>query len=332
MKKEEIIQSIKIITLSLILSFGINFVSAQITPPAGAPGSYNVLGPLNTGSSSQSKDGELKFFLVTPVFNFNITTGDALIASLNLNFNFSHYVEDLSSSGIKTDGLSTDNLVINPLANASGGDRPLCVEADGTLGICAPSSNVVVPHGSQVFTSSGTFTVPSGVTQVVVTAVGGGGGGGGGKRFANGSQINVLNYDIEGTGGTGGNTLFNNLVVANGGNGGTGAWGHPTGANGHYCVYGTDGDGGTTGSGKTSPTIFTPNGNGGNGGNPNNGGCYGGGGGSGLSTTGTIIPVSSGAVIPVTIGSGGSGGASTDPAVDPYPGSSGNGGYLKVQW
>ena len=159
MKKEEIIQSIKIITLSLILSFGINFVSAQITPPAGAPGSYNVIGPLNAGPSSQSKSGDLKFFLVTPMLGFN--TGDALFASLNLNFipNFSHYVDDLSSNGIKTDGLATDSLQINPMAGGTG-DRPVCFEPDGTLSICN-SPGVCGTANGKYLDSKPTLTSPT---------------------------------------------------------------------------------------------------------------------------------------------------------------------------
>lgn len=60
----------------------------------------------------------------------------------------------------------------------------------------------------QVFTSSGTFTVPSGITAVKVTLVGGGGGG----------QSNFGG----GTGGTGGTSSFNG-VSATGGAGNTGS-------------------------------------------------------------------------------------------------------------
>ena len=54
----------------------------------------------------------------------------------------------------------------------------LNVTADGLL------SN---KHGSQMFTVSGTFTVPSGVTTVFITGCGAGGGGGGGSYNAGGA-------------------------------------------------------------------------------------------------------------------------------------------------
>lgn len=47
--------------------------------------------------------------------------------------------------------------------------------------------------GIQTFTSSGTFTVPAGVTTIYVTLVGSGGGGGGGNYYG----------DYGGNGGTG---------------------------------------------------------------------------------------------------------------------------------
>lgn len=65
----------------------------------------------------------------------------------------------------------------------------------------------VAPYANQqTFTSSGTFTVPAGVTTVAVMAVGGGGGGG----TAGGSR-----------GGTGGTTTFGSYLTAPGGGGGS---------------------------------------------------------------------------------------------------------------
>jgi hypothetical protein len=102
---------------------------------------------------------------------------------------------------------------------------------------------------SQAFTSSGTFTVPAGVTTVYVTACGGGGGGGSGGVYVNTSPARVggnggrggnsvpcyrekvtvtagasITVTI-GTGGSAGTAKTNNGSGNNGGNGGTTSFG-----------------------------------------------------------------------------------------------------------
>ena len=78
---------------------------------------------------------------------------------------------------------------------------------DATVQTTAPIGGI----RSQLFTSSGTFTVPAGVTALKVTLAGGGGGGGGGQRGGfNG-----------GTGNTGGATSFGG-IQQNGATGGLG--------------------------------------------------------------------------------------------------------------
>lgn len=56
---------------------------------------------------------------------------------------------------------------------------------------------LIKTHGTQTFTSDGTFTVPDGVTKIWVTACGGGGGGGGARRG-----------DAAGAGGNGGSCII----------------------------------------------------------------------------------------------------------------------------
>lgn len=101
--------------------------------------------------------------------------------------------------------------------------------------------------GTQLFTASGTFTVPTGVTKVFVTMCGGGGGGGGGDGESwsgaggggGGSYINkqltvtpgnayTVTVGAGGTagarnasGGAGGSTSIGALLTATGGGGGT---------------------------------------------------------------------------------------------------------------
>lgn len=120
----------------------------------------------------------------------------------------------------------------------------LFVQTDGTnWKVVAGSSNLLAVHGSQAFTASGTFTVPTGVTLLRrVLVVGGGGGswgsgsstsaaGAGGGGFAilyniavtPGQQITVsigaggLGGAVNAAGGSGGTTSFGSYVSATGG-------------------------------------------------------------------------------------------------------------------
>lgn len=99
-------------------------------------------------------------------------------------------------------------------------------------------------HGIQIFNSSGTFTAPSGITKIFVSMVGGGGGGGAsdtvGSGGGGGGGASLLNYPytvivgnnytvtvgakglgiIGSTGGNGGQSIFDTVLIVNGGNGG----------------------------------------------------------------------------------------------------------------
>jgi hypothetical protein len=161
-------------------------------------------------------------------------------------------------------------------------------------------------QAAQLFTSSGTFTVPAGVTAVKVTVVGGGGGGGGSWTQ---------------NAGAGGTTSFGAFVSATGGGGGQG---------GSSNLGGTGGSGGTSsssflfspgnqgGRGYTQSSAYstidvagsgsfpdTPyfSGNRGRGGNATAAGGGGGGGGTGISWVTGLTP---GSTVSVTIGGAGS--------------------------
>ena len=147
------------------------------------------------------------------------------------------------------------------------------------------------PTGQQNFTSSGTFTVPTGVTSIAVVVVGGGGGGGGSE-----------DSDETGGGGGGGALAYvNNLsvtagesltvTVGSGGNGGNGDSGGSSGgfsrlARGGTTLAQANGGGGGQhrGSGGSGGTVSTgTGGSGGQGGqgSDRNGSNSGGGGGAG---------------------------------------------------
>jgi len=101
----------------------------------------------------------------------------------------------------------------------------------GSSGVTFPDSTTLASAGgiipglkSQIFNSSGTFTVPTGVTAIKVTCVGGGGGAG---------------NNAGGNGNAGGATTFSN-VSANGGNGGaySGGAGNPGNGGGSSLAFG----------------------------------------------------------------------------------------------
>ena len=157
-----------------------------------------------------------------------------------------------------------------------------------------------VPVGQQDFTSSGTFTVPTGVTQVSAVVVGGGGGGG-----------NATNDDEPGAGGAGGGLSYGTFSVTPGesltvtvGSGGQ---------NGN-----TGGTGGTSSLSRGGTTLLS--GGGGSGGSSTDFGASGGGSGGssgGTERDGGGTGGNGGSTSDSTTGAGGGGGAA---------GYSGNGG------
>ena len=189
---------------------------------------------------------------------------------------------------------------------------------DGTTQTTAPIASSYSGVYRQIFTSTGSFTVPTGVTAVKVTAIGGGGGGGGT------------------TGGTGGTTSFGTYVSAAGGAGtassglrGTGgactfsgvassfAWpaSYGNGIAGTGGCVPTAGPGGTPGFLPGGPFPTYGNGGAGDVGN--------GGGGAGGYGNATITGLTSGSSITVTVGAGGTGTGGGSTAVS---------GLLIVEW
>lgn len=173
-----------------------------------------------------------------------------------------------------------------------------------------------------IFSTPGstTWTVPAGVTRVIIRAVGGGGGGGEGGRngVSNGAA-----------GGNGADTIFNSIVVGAGGLGGSlglaaGGGGFATALN--FADFYLGGNGGTTlGAGSTGQ--YTAGFSGGNGGGPGSGGQGAGGGGGGASSfaNGGNGSAGDGSSAP-TAGTFGSGGGGSGGFASGGGGSGGSGG------
>lgn len=197
-------------------------------------------------------------------------------------------------------------------------------------------------HNKQRFTSSGNFTVPSGVTKVWVSMAGGGGSGGGGKRFNAGG------------GGAGGALMAQEVAVTPGqqisvtvGSGGAGVSPGFDGQDGGATIFGgitagggkggNQGDGEGQGTGGAGGTISGATGvAGGRGGdrggrNPGNGGgnIFGSGGDGGDRRS--YIGIPGGSASGYGAGGGGGAGNDTDPNLR-SAGGAGSQGFVLMEW
>lgn len=131
---------------------------------------------------------------------------------------------------------------------------------DNSTQITAANPSVYVGMRSQVFTSSGTFTIPAGINAIKVSLQGGGGGGGGAAystnygTFGNGGAGGNGGY-AEGylTGLTPGNTLT--ITIGAGGAGGAANVGVTSYFNGRLGSNGTTGGTSTISSGTQTITA-----------------------------------------------------------------------------
>jgi len=171
---------------------------------------------------------------------------------------------------------------------------------NGTTQTTAAAASSYVGGRGQVFTASGTFTVPTGVTAIKVTVVGGGGGSAGSSSF----------------GGVGGTTTFTGYVSATGGGRGnfsaeSDAAGTATSADltipGQKGYGSAGGSAGGGGWGQWGDSASTPSTGYGNGARRTSADGFGGGAGAGVGTR-YITGLTSGAGITVTIGGGGGAG------------------------
>jgi hypothetical protein len=184
------------------------------------------------------------------------------------------------------------------------------IKGFGIKNISPTAKTNYLNHGKQRFTSSGSYTVPAGVTTVWVSMCGGGGGGngyqaaagcngGGGANAVISNPLTVIpgsthsitigvggigtTYTI--TGGNGGSSSFGSLLTTAGGFGGAALSGGGGGAGGSGGSAGSPGiatSGGVGVGGNGGGSIF---GSGGAGCSGGNGGGFGGGGGGANSNT-----------------------------------------------
>ncbi len=235
----------------------------------------------------------------------------------------------------------------------TGPSNGLIVSGNVGIGTASPTVTAGTPPGSQTFTSSGTFTVPTGVTSVKVTLAGGGAGGGGGQRRA-ASSPGCGCGGGGGGGGGGGQYLQDQVVsvtpgqnitvtVGSGGAGGTGGGSAdqiaPSGSAGESSSFGSlvTAAGGSGGNGANSTTGGAGGGAGGAGGTAGSSGGSGpgGSGGAGGNSQGTGGAGVGGDTLGNAggnYGGGGSGGGGGSTGNNGQAGGNGAPGYLLVEW
>lgn len=214
-----------------------SFLAATSVAPAAS-----ALGLANTATTSASPTG---IALITAV---DTSAGRAAINAIG-------------PGSIVTSGLTmTTNRLLGRTTAASGAVEEISIGAGLTLSGGSLSNTASLPKiQTQAFSSSGTFTVPAGITRVKVVVVGGGGGGGAGQTIGGTEPVSggtggtggtaAAYLDVtpaqsisvtvgaggagsnSGAGSAGGSSSFGSLLSASGGNGGAAASGGP-GANG----------------------------------------------------------------------------------------------------
>lgn len=236
----------------------------------------------------------------------------------------SHYV------ALQAAGSIASNVTFTlPSADGTNG-QVLQTNGSGTLSFATPASGF---SAMEVFTSSGTFTIPAGKTTVKVTVVGAGGGAdgytnsggrvagsaGGNSSIQSGTQT-ITTVTANGgsaptniAGGAAGGTASNGDINIKGGGGGAAAT---------DSTWGSSGNGGSSTLGGGARSLSGTNSFGETGGNYGGGGggapnlSYGfpppstGGGGGGGTAIKYLTSLTPGNTISVTVGSGGAGGTS----------------------
>lgn len=221
MKKNNILNSIKIIALGFMFCFGVSYIFAA------------TISPLNVGSTPQDKLGSLGitaggFHSFGPgLFDDTAVVGsidngtDRLIVNGSADF----FSKVIIGGGMKVSSLAGNNgkkicvdntgkLILCPTINGAcgganmnaqsvkpSGDSYLCSSGNpsvvtgtgpwnwtcngtfgGTTASCSAPVYAICTSGNLTFTSSGTWTVPVGCSSVTFEAHGGGGGGSGGSH------------------------------------------------------------------------------------------------------------------------------------------------------
>jgi len=264
--------------------------------PATAAGTWTLTLPTTAGTAGQSlqTDGSGVTSWATPAGGGNVSSSGTPTAAQIAVWTNSSTIQGIT------------NLPVTNLNSGTGASSTTFWRGDGTWATPAGGGGGTPPTQTIYKTSSGTYTVPTGVTRLFIRMVGGGGGGSAGNPGGNGGNGSATTFGssfLTSNGGSGGT-----ITGSNAGAGGTATIG--AGATGiaiaggygqanNYALYPSGGNGGTT-----------PFGGAGGGGQPNN------------------VTLFAGIAAAVNSGSGGGGGNLTGTGTSGSGG--GAGGYLEA--
>lgn len=260
---KQITSAIKVITLALVISFGLSYVYAWTAPTATPPGG-NVSAPINTSGTAQTKTGD---FNVQGLFSANIGSFGQLGVGTQT-----------PASGVALDVAGTIKTTSLRLATGAGVGKVLTsVDADGNVGWAdaaqATGGTSKLPV-ELLYRTPGTFdfVVESWMKEIKVDLYSGSGGGGGGYAAGTASTGGTSSFGpagspiISATGGTGGTAVGYNYVPGVPGINGTAShpvysWnsviqGWPGGAGGSG-IYSGGAAGGNGGNGAFSGGTFS---------------------------------------------------------------------------
>lgn len=148
-----ITQTIKVLVLALVLSFGLSYVYAWTAPTATPPGG-NTAAPINTGSTNQIKIGGLTMDVAT-----STVYKDANDPNFWLNPNGDSVLQNLFSRGDVCSGFGTAS---QKCLSAVGGG--------GVTSVNGQTGDVVVAPAASGFVADGYVPIPVNATEDVYNA------------------------------------------------------------------------------------------------------------------------------------------------------------------
>lgn len=220
--RTKLFNAIKVSLLALSLSLGLSFVYAW-TAPTQNPPAGNVSAPINTSATAQTKAGGLTVGSLDAGSGAILTTGN--VTGWNLFAN-----------SVTTNALKIPGAIAGQVLTATDAQGTVAWQAVGggvvTVAKMLSSNNSVHTSPITNVCTSGSVSIPSGVTTVVFYASGGAGadatatvgGGGGGGAFARDTTSSSWLFYLGGGGGAGlsgiggaGSTFGTGLYVGAGG-------------------------------------------------------------------------------------------------------------------
>ena len=226
----------------------INYTTKTLTVIRGYDSTTPIAWPLGSKVEIRGGSALFKEMISTAIADGAYVVADGVITTTKVSDN-TITTSKIVDSSVTVDKMANASVTVPKISAEGTPSNSTFLRGDGKWEV------VTVTPGFQLFTSSGTFTVPANVSSVEVYCIGGGGGGSGGQYYyyqyyGNPGGTGGFAYGIAavtpgqqipvtvggggggvgvGTAGAGGTTSFGSLVVASGGGGAfSNSWGCTT--------------------------------------------------------------------------------------------------------